>query len=242
MSICVVRQGACVRWTKANSLEVRGKSGQGQALAQSHIRDPKKNRRLLVQATLDSVAEAGIAETTVSAIIKRAGLSRGMIHLHFGGKDGLIVAAAEAFGEEYYSEMDRQLALVSGDPASVVRAVIRADLSPEILNRRSAAIWHGFRGEARTNPAIARFSDTRDRRLRLMVFNAFDALLNTNPQDQDRELANEVTLGALALLEGMWTDYMTHPNAFSRDTANRIILRFLNGVVPGAFPVEQSGI
>ncbi len=198
-------------------------------------RDPKRNRQLLLEATLDSVAEDGIAETTVSAIIKRAGLSRGMIHLHFGGKDSLLVAAAETFSNVYYSEMNRQLARVADDPVEVIIAVIRADLSPVILNERSVAIWHEFRGEARNNPAISRFSDTRDKQLRDTVFDAFDALVKPEVRGDDPNIANEVTLGTLALLEGMWTDYMTHPEDFDRDTAVRIVCRFLNGVVPGAF-------
>lgn len=152
-------------------------------------RDPKRNRRLLLEATLDSVAEAGISETTVSAIIKRAGLSRGMIHLHFGGKDGLLEAAAQAFSDQYYAEMDRQLARRPGAPEDVITTLIRADLSPEIMNERSVAIWHAFRGEARTNTAIARFSDTRDKRLRDMIFLAFLDLLGG-----DEQVANDVTL------------------------------------------------
>lgn len=202
-------------------------------------RDPERKRQLLLEATLDSVAEVGIAETTVSAIIQRAGLSRGMIHLHFGGKDKLLTAAAAAFSEEYYTEMDRQLARSSTDPVMVILAVIHADLSPEILNERSVALWHGFRGSARNNPEIARYSNTRDQRLRRMVCDAFDALLPEAATGEDNAIANEVTLGTLALLEGMWADYMTHPNAFSRETAVRIIVRFLNGIIPGRFNLES---
>jgi TetR/AcrR family transcriptional repressor of bet genes len=202
-------------------------------------RDPKRNRQVLLKATLDSVAEVGIAETTVSAIIHRAGLSRGMIHLHFGGKDGLLTAAAAAFSDEYYVEMDRQLARTSGNPVEVILAIVRADLSPEILNERSVAIWHGLRGAARNNPEIARYSNTRDKRLRSMVCDAFAALLREAPTREYSTIANEVTLGTLALLEGMWADYMTHPNAFSRETAARIIMRFLNGIIPGSFKIDS---
>ncbi len=206
----------------------------------THSRDPKRHRQLLIKATLDSVAEVGIAETTISAIIKRARLSRGMIHLHFGGKGSLLAASAASFSDEYYVEMDRQLALTSNSPAETILAVLRADLSPEILNERSVAIWHGLRGEARYNPEIAGYSDTRDKRLRSMINDAFDALLSEPPTVDSKAIANEVTLGTLALLEGMWVDYMTHPNAFSRETAARIITRFLNGVIPGSFNVETT--
>lgn len=220
-------------------MELKHKIDRDTSKPHAHSRDPKRNRRLLLNAALDSVAEAGIAETTVSTIIQRAGLSRGMIHLHFGGKDGLLEAAAEAFGIKYYDEMEVQLARVSDDPVDVIMAVIRADLGPETLNERSVAIWHAFRGEARNSPGIARFSDTRDKRLRDIIFNAFDSLFTREGLDHDAKIINEVTLGTLALLEGMWTDYMTYPNDFDRETAVRIVCRFLNGVIPGAFLKEQ---
>ena len=49
-------------------------------------------------------------------------------------------------------------------------------------------------------------------------------------------LAAAVTLGAMALLEGMWTDFLTHPTSFSRDTSVRIVMRFLAAICPGKFP------
>lgn len=214
---------------------LKQKSDHDAPPAGSHSRDPKRNRKLLVDATLDSVAEAGISETTVSAIIKRAGLSRGMIHLHFGGKDALLEAAAEAFSDEYYDQMDLQLSRVSDDPIDVIMAVVQADLSAETLNERSVAIWHEFRGEARNNPAIARYSDTRDKRLRNLIYCAFDSVIKQEDPDDDANIANEATLGTLALLEGMWVDYMTHPDNFDRENAVGIVRRFLNGILPGAF-------
>ncbi len=195
----------------------------------------------MIEATLESIALDGITETTVSKIIERAGLSRGMIHLHYGGKDNLLVAAAEAFSEVYYKEMELQISGRSGRPAEMIMAVVRADLSIEILNERSAAIWHAFRGVARTNAAIARFSDTRDKRLRTMICDAFSELLKLQNPAGNATTANEVTLGTLALLEGMWTDFLTHPNAFSRDTAVRIVARFLDGLFPGEFKEYAGG-
>ena len=198
-------------------------------------RQPERNRQTLITAALDSIAEHGITDTTVSRIIEKASLSRGMIHLHFGGKDNLLVAAAEAFSRDYYDEMERQLAGQANDPAALIMAVVRADLSEEILNERSAAIWHAFRGRSNAHSGIARFSDTRDRRLRGMIREAFVALAETDGIADGVTVARETTYGTLALLEGMWTDYLSHPRAFSRKDAQRIIARFLAGIFPGHF-------
>ena len=61
-------------------------------------RKPRKRReqiRLrLIEATIRSIVEIGLPDTTVSSIMERAGLSRGMLHLHFGSKDELLEATA----------------------------------------------------------------------------------------------------------------------------------------------------
>lgn len=198
-------------------------------------RHPERSRQALIAAALDSIAEHGITDASVSRIIERAGLSRGMIHLHFGGKDNLLVAAAEAFSRDYYDEMERQLAGHAEDPSARIMAVVRADLSEAILNERSAAIWHAFRGRSGAHAGIARFSDTRDRRLRGMIREAFVALAGIDGTPDGVTVAREATYGTLALLEGMWTDYLSHPKAFSRTDAERIVGRFLGGMFPGHF-------
>lgn len=121
------------------------------ARAETSKRDPEGNRSTLINATLESIFEDGIAETTVSKIIQRAGgLSRGMIHLHFGGKSQLLTAAAEAYSAEYYAEVDRHLA-VAGDnpPEAIVMAIVSADLSDTLLNERSTRIMHASGGGRR---------------------------------------------------------------------------------------------
>lgn len=203
-------------------------------------RDPERSRRILIEATLKTLAEDGLSDTTVSRIIRRAGLSRGMIHLHFGGKDKLVTAAAETFAGRYYDEIERQLEGKQDTPAELILTVIKADLSKEVLNEESVAIWHALRGAARFSNGIAHFSDTRDRRLRTMIYNAFQHLHEESRGKAAHAYVNDATLGTLALLEGMWTDYMVHPGSFSRRIAIRIVTRFVSGQFPGNIPLNTK--
>lgn len=201
----------------------------------SSKRDPDSSKRALIMATLDTIAEIGITDTTVSKIIQRANLSRGMIHLHFGGKKQLLAAAAKSFGEEYFNEMDRQMQQADQDPESVIMAVVRADLSEALMNERSTRIWHAFRGASSTNNGIALYSSTRDKRLRATLHDAFKAVASDYGDEDDSVLARDATFGLLALLEGMWVDYLSNPNAFSREVATSIIRRFIKGLFPRHF-------
>ena len=182
---------------------------------------------------MDVLAEEGISDTSVSRIIARAGVSRGMIHLHFGGKDALMGAAAEQFAHQYYDEMERQLSLADGSPEGTILAIIQADLGDGLMNKRSVAIWHALRGAAHSNPTVEKFSDTRDQKLRTLISDCFAAFETDLVGDARDALVKDATLGLLALLEGMWTDFMVHPDSFDRNDALRIVCRFLNGLFPG---------
>jgi TetR/AcrR family transcriptional repressor of bet genes len=194
-----------------------------------------KNRLALIEATLASIAEVGIVETSVTQIIERAKLSRGMIHLHFGGKDNLLLAAAKHANERYYEELDRQLINNRESPQQQIEAVVNADLSEALLNKTSANVWYAFRGEAREQLAFAQYASTRDQRLKELILDAFTQIAAETDRPNPATLARDATHGLLALLEGMWMDYLLYPDSFNRDTARRIIFRFLSGLFPDHF-------
>lgn len=190
------------------------------------------NRGTLVRATLDAIADVGLTRTSVSEIIERAGVSRGMIHLHFQGKGPLIVAAAREASDQYYRILERDLESVPDAPAAQIAAMIRSDLSEAAMNPRSVAIWYELRGAARTDPEIAEYSDTRDIRLRQLMEAAFAKLAGP---DADGPSPRELSIATISMVEGMWTDYMLHPENFDRAFAARIVFRMLSSFLPGAF-------
>ena len=68
-----------------------------------------------------------------------------------------------------------------------------------------------------------------------MISDSF-AAVDTNHKGANRSaLINDATLGILALLEGMWTDFVVHRRSFNRDDSFRVMYRFLRGLCPRAF-------
>ncbi|MGB7243136.1 MAG: TetR family transcriptional regulator C-terminal domain-containing protein [Sulfitobacter sp.] len=194
-----------------------------------------KNREALIEATLETIAQEGFSGTSVSAIIQRANLSRGMIHLHFGGKDNLVDEAARHSSNAYFDGLESALEQSGSSPQEEIAAVIDNDLSDSVLNERSVRVWYAFRGESRNRAAISRYSDTRDDRLRDLMFMAFEKIVRQTDFLDPPAVTRDVTHGTLALLEGMWTDYLLHPDSFNRESAKRIIYRFLGALFPSSF-------
>ncbi len=200
----------------------------------------ENNRLALIEAALDSVAEQGISATSVSEIIQRAELSRGMVHLHFGGKDNLISEAVRHSSEQYYNGLEDLLQVAGPSGQERIEMIVRGDLGEEVLNHRNVSIWYAFRGEARNRAAVAAYSDTRDGKLRNMVHNAFLRIARETQSLDPASVARDATHGTLAMLEGMWTDYLLHPTSFDRQEAMRIVFRFLSAMFPKHFDLQGA--
>ena len=198
-------------------------------------RNPEQSRNQLITAALDTIAEIGIGDTTVTRIIDRAGLSRGMIHLHFGGKSQLLAAAAKSFSESYYQEVEHSVQAAGSDPEAIILSVVRADLGDTLMNERTTRIWHAFRGAAGTDPGIASYSNTRDKRLREILHSGFSEIAKSYDDARAPDLTKTATYGLLAMLEGMWVDYLANSNSFSRREAIAIVCRLMSGLFPRHF-------
>lgn len=200
----------------------------------------QESRRLLIEATLDSIVEVGFSSTSVSEIVARANLSRGMVHLYFDNKDALLVAAARHAGEVYFNNLSEQLKVAGSSPQEILETVILSDLGEVLLNERTIKIWFAFRGEAHANKDIAQFSDTRDDQLRGLIFKEFATIAAEQGIPEPGKIARDATHGTLALLEGMWTDYLLHSDSFNRVSATRIIFRFLSALFPQHFNLDGA--
>ena len=195
-----------------------------------------RSRRALIDATLEIIAKEGISGASVSRIVEESGLSRGMIHLHFETKEKLLVEAARSMADDYYRNLLQFIDAAPATPGQRLIAMIEADLDEASLNAKAIAIWFAFRGAARAHNEFARYSDTRDRRLRDLFTATFAELMG---QAADTPEVIDVANGTIALMEGMWADYFLHSDAFDRGAAKRVVLHFIAGVLPESAGFRQ---
>jgi TetR/AcrR family transcriptional repressor of bet genes len=167
----------------------------------------ERHRRALIEATADAIAEHGLAKVSISRILEKAGLSRGMVAMEGAG------SPAEAR----------------------LRAIIDADFDPVVLNRRTMAVWFAFRSEAHSSPEFMPFIDSRDAKMQRTITSICRELCEkgANP-GTDPQIA---ALSIIALLEGLWTDYYLHPDRFDRDTARAVVLHTARAFFPESFEV-----
>ncbi len=61
----------------------------------------EKRRRQLVDATIKCIARKGMGSTTLGDVAGEAGLSQGIVNLHFESKDNLLNETLTFIAEEY---------------------------------------------------------------------------------------------------------------------------------------------
>jgi TetR/AcrR family transcriptional regulator, transcriptional repressor of bet genes len=209
--------------------QLRNPLAKGDAMPDTRDSARDRQRLKMIEATADAILDHGLAGVSVARILDRAGLSRGMINLHFDSKDRLLVETARHFGLVYLAHWDAALAGAGPDPAQRLRALIAADFAPEVLNRRTIAVWFAFRAEATSTPAYMPHVDSRDARV-LGTLRAICTALADPPVDPGR-----AALAFMAMLEGFWTDFHLHPDRFDRAEAQAVALEMARAFFPRHF-------
>ncbi len=124
---------------------------------------PKEEReQQLITAAMETIAQHGLAGTTTALLTKRAGLSAGIINLHFGSKDRLLEATLETLVQEHRSHWMASLDAVGDDPAARLWALMEAHFAPAICSPVKIAVWFAFFGDQRYRQTYRQISERFD--------------------------------------------------------------------------------
>jgi len=199
----------------------------------------KQERRLqLIRATLDCIAEQGIASTSIADVARKAGLSQGIVNLHFQSKERLYIECLRFIADEYRAAWEQNLARAGADPAARLAALVAVDFKPRVCERRKLAVWFAFWGEARSRPTYARICTERDLQYEKALTGACQALIE---QGGYRGLdPRTVSLTIASLTEGLWLDMLIVPHKVSRQRAARTCDAYLATVFPRHFEPPAS--
>ena len=194
---------------------------------------PEQRREQLIQATIRCVADQGLADTTIATVAQQAGLSQGIVNLHFRSKDGLLTETLRYLADEYRTACQEAAAAGAVNPVEGLLAMVELDFRRTICTREKLAVWFAFWGERRFRPTYRRICAERDRSYDDMV-RLICARLCEEGGYQDVE-PGLVADGLSALTDGLWLDLLVRPDSMSRERAKRISLSYLADVFPRHF-------
>ena len=194
----------------------------------------KEVRQLqLIEATIDSLAKRGYAETTMADVADGAGLSRGIVNFHFESKEKLLVATLQHMYDEYSTHWRTALQKAGDDPARQLQALVWADFDRSICNKRKLAAWCAFWGEAKSRPTYQALSSSRDGYYQQTFIDLCATLKKSGGYDYEPQV---IALALSAMLEGLWLRMMMGTEDTTRETA----LQAANIFLAAAFPKHYA--
>mgnify|MGYP003323842852 FL=1 len=148
-------------------------------------------RAALVKATIAEIGEAGTLDVTVSQIAKRAGMSSGLAHHYFGGKDQIFLAAMRHTLALYAAEVRGALSLAC-TPQDRIGAIVRASFSPSNFQRDVIAAWLNFYVLAQSSQQARHLLGIYQRRLQSNLIFALRPLVGSRSVDVAEQLAGMI--------------------------------------------------
>jgi TetR/AcrR family transcriptional repressor of bet genes len=192
---------------------------------------PEQRRQQLIEATIRCVAKLGLAETTIATVAQEAGLSQGIINLHFQTKERLLTETLRYLSDEYRNAC--QEAAADPSPAAGLQALVDLDFRRNICTREKLAVWFAFWGERKFRPTYRRICAERDKSYDGITHIMCTKLRQEGGyQDVDPALVAD-TLSALT--DGLWLDLLVRPESMSRELAWRITMAYLAQIFPNHF-------
>lgn len=193
----------------------------------------QRRREQLIKATLNCVAKRGFSATTMADITREAGLSLGIVNLHFKSKDRLLLETLKYVAEEYRRHWEKTLENAGPGPADKLTALVALDFSKTICDRKKLAVWFAFMGETRSRPIYMKTCAEYDRLYVETEAELFAELLRDDAESRHDPQVLATTLDAL--IDGLWLDLLLTPGEIDRNQARNLVMNYLHSVLPAYF-------
>jgi len=162
-------------------------------------------RALLLDVTIECLAERGYQGTTAQVIAKRAGLSRGAQLHHFGSKMQLVIQAMERLFERRLADYRDGFAKI---PVGEMRTAAALDLLWQMVSGPAGHAYLELVIASRTDPELQKSMVALTKRVDAQVEEAFEELFTV----PDSGLFDLVWTTLFALMEGLAIEKMVRPD------------------------------
>ena len=140
-------------------------------MARTRQKQSKDRHKEILEAAARVITDRGLAETRISDIAERCGVSPGLILYYFESKDRLLVEALTYANDTFYVNMSRELRRTTSAKKQLARLIELSvpGLLPEYERLDEWALWIEIWARALRDPAMAKEREMLDRRWRQSI-------------------------------------------------------------------------
>ncbi len=183
------------------------------------------------------IARKGMGSTTLGDVATEAGLSQGIVNLHFDSKDNLLNETLRFLADEYKSHFDEAIQSSGPNAVDKLQALMELDLRPSICDRKKIAVWFGFWGEVKSRPTYRKICAQYDRYYDEIVEALCEELIAEG--EYTAVSAKSATMLLSSTTNGLWLSCLISPGEFDRHEAREAIDEFLANTFPKHFKTKM---
>lgn len=190
-------------------------------------------RTQLIEATIACIARKGLSGTTMADVTQQAGLSLGIVNLHFKSKERLLIETLQYVADEYQQGLEHIYRDSNLSVVEKIAAQANYDFSKKIIDRDKLAVWFAFWGEAKARPTYSDICARYDAKVANNLTALFEQLKSAGSYvDVDPHM---VSITYTALTDGLWLDLLISPRQLSAAKAAAVVSNFLASQFPQHF-------
>lgn len=182
-------------------------------------------RRSMIDAALLSLAENGVAGTTVRSICGGNAGSRGLIAHYYESKEDLIAAAFLDLMQTITVAVRRAQQRSGDDPVSRLKAVPKTLFSTRIFTEVNRGAFLTFWHEIRFNPTVRKSNRTIYRDYFKEVDGLFEQAAGILNVSIDAACA---AYGLIAMIDGLWLELSIYNKGLSRRKAIDLCCNYID--------------
>ena len=190
-------------------------------------------RQQLIDATMKCIGRKGLTGMTLGDVARQAGLSQGIVNLHFDNKDNLLRETLLSLANEYKAQFDKAYERAGPDAADRLRALMELDLRPSVCDRQKLAVWFAFWGEVKSRPTYRKICDEYDQYYDDVIVRLCEQIIEDG--GYTRITARAAAEALTSITDGLWLSCLISGQAFDRQLAKDAIFSYLRSVFPNHF-------
>jgi TetR/AcrR family transcriptional regulator, transcriptional repressor of bet genes len=197
-----------------------------------------ERRSQLIDATIRSIAAHGLSDTTMATVAGEAGLSQGIINLHFQSKEKLLLETLAHVVDEYKQLWEETIKAAGVGSADRLAALVKVDFHRSVCDRNKLAVWFAFWSESKARPTYRKLCAERDHGYDRMLERLCAEVCDEGGYDDIDPAA--AARGLAAMTEGLWLDMLVSPRNMSRERAISTSRSYLAHLFPRHFSHDRK--
>ena len=177
-------------------------------------REPEAVRQHdLIEATLDCIAEFGLAGATVREVAVKAGVTPGLIRRYFHTKERMVEAAYGKLSADITFAIDH--AVGEGLASLRLARFIRASLTAPLIDAKTLSLWAAFISSVNIDPGMAAIHRDGYRGFRRRVEGLIHDVTLERGLIPMPAFVHSQSIAINALIDGIWIEFSISPQEFS---------------------------